>query len=241
MWYRTSAVLLLLTLVLAACSNGTDSNRIEGQKVYRHSLDGAPSSLDPVQSATIYANHLVVNIYDTLYSYEYLTRPYQIKPNLAVAMPEVSEDGLTYTISIKQGVEFTDDPAFPDGRGRELTAHDFVYSLKRHFDKRNRSQGAWLWQGRIVGLDDWKAAGSDYAAEIEGLQALDRYSIRIKLVLAGTRQIQHTDQAGKTLPPTHPHPGPGLLCRSAKRGRGTLWQGVLGASRGLGSIPPGLD
>ncbi len=191
MWYRTSAVLLLLTLVLAACSNGTDSSRIEGQKVYRHSLDGAPSSLDPVQSATIYANHLVVNIYDTLYSYEYLTRPYQIKPNLAISMPEVSEDGLSYTISIKQGVEFADDPAFPDGRGRELTADDFVYSLKRHFDKKNRSQGAWLWQGRIVGLDDWKAAGSDYAAEIEGLRALDRYSIQIKLVKPYP-QLTHT-------------------------------------------------
>ena len=153
-----------------------------GLKVFRYSLDSAPSSLDPVRASTLYANQIVVVLYDTLYVYKYLQRPYEMKPGLAAAMPEISEDGLIYTIRLREGVLFADDPAFPDGKGREVTADDFVYSLKRHFDPATRSSGAWLWQGRIEGLDEWKAAGSDYAAEVSGLRALDRYTVQIRLV-----------------------------------------------------------
>ena len=150
-------------------------------KTYRHAMDQAPTSLDPTQSANVYANHVVVNAYDTLYAYKYLARPYQLKPNLAVDFPTVSADGLTYTIHIKQGVRFIDDPSFPDGQGRELVAEDFVYSIKRQFDPKNQPQGAWLWQGRIAGLEEWKAAGADYDRPVSGLRALDRYTLEIQL------------------------------------------------------------
>ena len=159
-----------------------ENNRYPGKKVYYHSMDGAPTTIDPVRAATVYTNFLVANLFDTLYSYKYLKRPYEMKPNLARAMPEVSEDGLTYTIKIKKGVEFQDNQAFANGKGREIHASDFIYSIQRHFDKQFKSQGAWLFAGRIVGLDEWKTNGSDYSQSIEGLQALDDYTIQIKLV-----------------------------------------------------------
>ncbi|GAB4183475.1 MAG: ABC transporter substrate-binding protein [Wenzhouxiangellaceae bacterium] len=172
-------VLGLATLLLVAC--GEPPVEDEGLRVYRHALDGMPNSLDPVHASTIYANHVVLNVYDTLYAYQYLARPYQLKPNLAQSMPEVSGDGLRYTIPIKPGVRFIDDPAFVDGQGRELIADDIVYSLLRHFDPASRSQGAWLWQGLIVGMDEWTAAGANYDQPPEGLQALDRHTLRISL------------------------------------------------------------
>lgn len=144
-------------------------------------MDSAPGSLDPAQAASIYANFIVVNLYDTLYRYKYLARPYQLQPNLAAAMPEVSADGLRFTIRIKRGVHFIDDPAFEGGLGREIKASDFVYSIKRHFDPDTRAQGAWLWQNRIEGLDRWKTEGSDYKKEVSGLRALDDYSFQITL------------------------------------------------------------
>ena len=178
-------VILVFSLIMLTGCGGdgaaTDS-AAAGMKIYRHSMDEMPSSLDPVQSANVYANHVNINAYDTLYAYKYLARPYTLKPNLAIGFPQISEDGLTYTIRIKQGVHFVDDPAFPEGKGREVVAGDFVYSIKRHFDPATRPQGAWLWQGRIVGLDEWKKGGSDYAAEIEGLRALDRHTIQIQLI-----------------------------------------------------------
>jgi ABC-type transport system substrate-binding protein len=170
-------------LLLAACGSerGIDSTD-PGLRVYRHSTNGSPTTLDPVQSATAYTNLIVVSVYDTLYSYKYLAQPYELKPNLAENMPEISADGLTYTIRLRRGVRFIDDPAFADGRGREVTADDVVYSIKRHFDPEMRPQGAWLWQGKIVGLDEWKDAGSDYDREIEGLRALDSHTLQIQLL-----------------------------------------------------------
>lgn len=176
---------LLLALLVGACDgrSGTETTRQAGGglKTYRHSLDQAPASLDPVQASNVYANHVVINAYDTLYAYKYLARPYQLKPNLADGWPDISEDLLTYTIRLKRGVLFQDDRAFPGGKGREVVAEDVVYSLKRQFDPKNRPQGAWLWQGRIIGLDGWKEAGSDYAQEVPGLRALDSHTLQIRL------------------------------------------------------------
>lgn len=159
-------------------NNGFDPNL----KVYRHAMDQSPSSLDPVQASNVYANHVVLNAYDTLFAFKYLARPYEVKPNLAVDFPEISDDLLEYRIRIKEGVHYIDDPAFADGVGREVIAEDFIYSIKRHFDPKMRGQGAWLWQGRIVGLDEWKESGADYDQEIEGLRAIDRHTILIKLI-----------------------------------------------------------
>jgi oligopeptide transport system substrate-binding protein len=173
------ALLLAGLLSLSACTR-PDTGAADVTR-YRHSDDGVPTNIDPLQAATVYANQIVVNAYDTLYRYKYLARPYELVPNVAAAMPTVSDDGLTYTIPLKTGVRFIDDPAFTDGKGRELTAHDVVYSLKRHFDPDKASQGRWLWDGRIVGLNDWMAAGADYDAEVAGLRALDDHTLQVRL------------------------------------------------------------
>lgn len=174
-------LILLVPLMAGGCGQPPATGDVSPAKIYRHAMDGAPGSLDPAQAASIYAKFVVVNVYDTLYRYKYLARPYQLQPNLAAAMPEISEDGLEVTIRIRQGVHFIDDPAFEDGTGREIKAHDFVYSIKRHFDPVTRAQGAWLWQQRIEGLDRWKAEGSDYDLEVSGLRALDDYTVQIRL------------------------------------------------------------
>jgi len=191
--FALTTVFCTLTLAGAGCRDGQETPGAPAgpATVYRHAMDGAPRSLDPAQASSIYAKMLAVNLYDTLYRYKYLARPYALAPNLAEGMPQVSADGLIYTIRIRPGVRFIDDPAFPDGRGREVRAADFVYSIKRHFDPAMRAQGAWLWQGRIVGLDDWKADGSDYDAEVPGLRALDEHTIQIQLI-SPFPQLTHT-------------------------------------------------
>ena len=185
-----SSLIVALLLSLVGCGgngngagngSGSVAPLLAGKKIYRHSMDQVPTSLDPVQAANVYANFVMLNAYDTLFGYKYLARPYELKPNIAADWPDISADGLVYTIRIKPGVRFIDDPAFPSGEGREVTAADFVYSIKRHFDPQNRPQGAWLWSGRIVGLDEWKQAGSDYDLEVPGLRALDEHTIRIEL------------------------------------------------------------
>jgi len=171
----------LALLLLVGCGQAPQTDNDKPVKIYRHAMDGIPGSLDPAQAASIYANFVVVNLYDTLYRYKYLARPYRLQPNLAAAMPGISEDGLRIIIRIKKGVHFIDDPAFEGAVGREIKAEDFVYSIKRHFDPNTRAQGAWLWQNRIEGLNLWKKEGSDYDKEITGLRTLDDYTIQITL------------------------------------------------------------
>lgn len=149
--------------------------------IFRYSEESSPNGLDPAQAVSVFDSALIWNLYDTLYTYKYLKRPYELKPCLAAALPKISSDRLTYTIPIKKGVFFIDDPAFPKGKGREVTATDVVYSIRRHFDPKSGSRNEWLWRDRIVGLDEWKHAGSKVSADVEGLKALDPYTVQIKL------------------------------------------------------------
>ena len=182
----------VLLLQIAACSEPPEEGQtVVAETVYRHSMDGSPRSLDPAQASSVYAKMLVVNLFDTLYRYKYLARPYELAPNLAEGFPQVSSDGLIYTIRIKPGVYFTDDPAFPGGKGRAVSAEDFVYSLKRHFDPATRSQGTWLWQDRIVGLEQWKEEGADYDQPVPGLRSLDNQTVQIQLI-SPFPQLAHT-------------------------------------------------
>jgi ABC-type oligopeptide transport system substrate-binding subunit len=65
-------------VALAATTGCGRDDPTAGLKVYRHSEDSAPNNLDPVQTANVYANIVVLNAYDTLYRYKYLTRPYEL-------------------------------------------------------------------------------------------------------------------------------------------------------------------
>jgi oligopeptide transport system substrate-binding protein len=171
-------ILIFAALLLVACSDDPGPQ----DKVYRHAVDGTPTSLDPARASTLYSATVVVNIFDTLYRYKYLTRPYELAPNLALGLPGVSDDGRIYTFRIRRDARFTDDPAFPEGVGRPVTVHDLIYSLKRHFDPATRSQGAWLWRDRIVGLDDWAEFGADYERPVEGLRPIDDHTLEVHLV-----------------------------------------------------------
>ena len=143
---------------------------------------------DPVKAGDVASAHAVSRIYEGLLQYAYLVRPYRLEPCLAEALPEVSADGLEYTFRIRRGIYFQDDPCFvaTGGRGRELTAEDFVYAIKRVADLKNGSPGYWAFRDRIPGLDEFRAASAgsaptDYTRPVAGLQAPDRYTLRISL------------------------------------------------------------
>ena len=145
----------------------------------------AETGFDPQATQDYYSSHVQRAIFDSLYRFDYLARPYRFVPNTAAAMPEISADGRTWTIRIKPGIHFADDPAFK-GKKRELTADDYVYSWKRLLDPRMRAPFLWYLDGKVVGaeavLAKAKAAGRlDYDAPIEGLKALDRYTLRLTL------------------------------------------------------------
>ena len=154
-------------------------------KVFRYAFIAAETSFDPAEISDLYSSYLIANIFDTPLAYDYLARPLKLVPNVLEAMPEVLEEGTLYRLRVKPGIFFADDPAF-DGKRRELTANDFVYSMKRLFDPRKKSPNLYLLEGNIVGMDEVLASARrenrmDYDTPVEGLRALDRYTFQVRL------------------------------------------------------------
>jgi len=179
--YLRRAPFALVLAALAASAQAADP-----KKVIRYASPSAESKLDPAAESDEASGSISHVIFDPLLTYDFLARPAKLKPNSAVALPEVADEGATYTLRIKPGIYFTPDPAF-GGKKRELTAHDYVYSMKRLFDPKLRSQWLFLVEGKIRGGDAAMARAKqtgkfDFDAPMEGLQALDRYTVRIRLV-----------------------------------------------------------
>src|SRR5262245_13778110 len=120
-----------LVTILALCLASTLAVAQAPQKTLRYAFLIAETGFDPAQINDLYSSIVLGQIFDPPYTYDFLQRPVKVRPNTAVELPEVSADGLTWTIKIRPGIFFTDDPAF-NGKKRELTAQDYVYSLKRH-------------------------------------------------------------------------------------------------------------
>ncbi|MEP7069362.1 MAG: ABC transporter substrate-binding protein [Usitatibacter sp.] len=155
------------------------------RKVVKTSYPSAESKLDPQAESDEASSAISAQIFDSLLEYDYLARPAKLKARAAAALPEVNADGTVYTIKVKPGIYFTPDPAF-NGKRRELTAEDFVYSIKRLFDPKLASQWLFLVEGKIKGADAVMADAKrtdrfDFDRPIEGLRALDRYTLRIEL------------------------------------------------------------
>src|SRR5438445_556584 len=165
------------------------------EKVLRYAFRVAETGFDPVQINDLYSAIILAHIFDPPFTLDYLARPFKVKANTAAGMPEVSADGKLWTIRIRPGIYFADDPMFR-GKKRELTAQDYVYSLKRHFDPKNKSPNFYLLDKRVVGMDAVRkqalAGGKfDYDREVEGLRAIDRYTFRIVLSEPTPNLIYH--------------------------------------------------
>jgi ABC-type transport system substrate-binding protein len=165
------------------------------EKVLRYAFPIAETGFDPQQLVDLYSRVVAANIFDGLYDYDYLARPVKVRPNVAVGMPVMSSDSRTITVRIKSGIYFADDPAF-EGKQRELTAHDFVYSYKRHYDPKIKSYAySDLEEEKLVGMDALRrdaekpGASFNYDKEVDGIRALDRYTIQFQTKEARPRFI----------------------------------------------------
>ncbi|MCV2358701.1 ABC transporter substrate-binding protein [Paucibacter sp. TC2R-5] len=168
----------------------------EPAKVLRYAFPIAETGFDPAQIDDLYSRTITAAIFESLYRYDHLARPVKLAPLVAAAMPEVASDFKTFTVRIKPGIYFAADPAFK-GKQRELTAHDFVYSYKRFADPANKSPGwSTFEEAGLLGLAaqrDLAVKGKkpfDYAHEIEGLRALDRYTIQFRVEQARPRLVE---------------------------------------------------
>lgn len=172
--FRQTITALLLTIV-----TGAAPALAAPEKVLHMFLSTSETGLDPAVASDLATLSLLENLFDPLLRYDYLARPVKLIGNTATSMPEVSDGGKTYLFHIRPGIYFTPDPAF-NGKKREVTALDYVYSLTRLYDPHIKSPFAFFFEGKILGDAVLKERFS-YDTPIPGLQALDRYTLRIRL------------------------------------------------------------
>ncbi|HWH74830.1 MAG TPA: ABC transporter substrate-binding protein [Methylibium sp.] len=174
----------------------------EAPKVLRYAFRVAETGFDPAQVSDLYSRIVVGSIFEAPYQYEFLARPVRRRPNTAAGPPEAADDFRTWTVRLKPGIFFADDPAF-GGRPRELTAEDYVYSYKRHYDPRWKSNNLYLLENaRLLGLSELRREvlasqqPFPYDREVEGLRALDRYTLQFRLAEPRPRFPELLSDAG---------------------------------------------
>ncbi len=183
---------LVLACMLAPAAHAAD-------KVLRYAFKVAETGFDPAQISDKYSKDIAGAIFDAPLEYDFGARPFKLRPATLAEMPQISADFKTLTMRVKPGIYFSDDPAFEGlkpGERRELTAADYVYSIKRHYDPRWKSNNLYILENvGILGLSELRRESLrtkkpfDYDREVEGLKALDRYTFQIKLAVADPRFV----------------------------------------------------
>ncbi|MBC6612167.1 ABC transporter substrate-binding protein [Hymenobacter sp. BT507] len=130
--------------LLSSC--GGPAQPTDDRRVFRYNQPEALTSLDPAfanKQANIWA---VTQLYNGL-----LELDDSLKPGPALARRyQISPDGKTYTFTLRPGVHFHDSEVFAGGKGRAVTAQDFVYSFRRLFDPATASPGGWIFRGKVL-------------------------------------------------------------------------------------------
>ena len=171
---------LLIGAMLAQPLSAADNS-----KVIRDVFPVAETGFDPAAVHDLYSGTIVQAIFETLFTYDYLARPAKVVPLTAETMPQITDNGKTYTIKLKRGIFFAADPVF-GGKQRELAAEDVIYSLKRLADPKLRSPWTFLVEGKFIGLDEEIAAAKksgkfDYDKKLAGMEVVDRQTLRFRL------------------------------------------------------------
>jgi ABC-type transport system substrate-binding protein len=174
----------ILPIALAACIVAGMAHAADPAKVL-HLASPDIDTLDAQAYADDPSFQVLMAIFEPLYEWDYLASPPKLSPLTAAAPPAITDDGRTWTIRLKKGIRFTDDPAF-GGKPRELTADDYVYSIKRWMDPNGRRGGQPILTDLVIGarpvIDAAAKSGKfDFDRPIEGLRALDRYTLQFRL------------------------------------------------------------
>jgi ABC-type transport system substrate-binding protein len=186
----------LLATLTACAALVLPAGAAEPVKTLRYAFRIAETGFDPVRLSDIYSRTITGHIFESLYTYDPLARPTRIVPLIAAGEPEISADFKTFTIKVQPGIYFADDPAFK-GKKREVTAHDFVYSIKRYADPATNSQG-WISyeDAGLVGLGELRSQvikakkPFPYDTEVEGVRALDRYTMQLRTKAPRPRLVE---------------------------------------------------
>ena len=139
---------LLAVLLLFSCYNSEKQQA----NVFRYNEFSGIASIDPAFAKNQSIMWAIHQLYNTLVE---IDSQLNIIPSLA--RWQISDDKKTYTFFLRDDVYFHDDPCFPGGKGRKMTAADVEYSFKRIIDPSTASPGSWIFNSKIDTVDGFRA------------------------------------------------------------------------------------
>ena len=83
------------TLLVSPLANAADMT-----KTLRVAFSTGENGFDPQAAYDSFSFYVIGGIFDPLYVYDYFARPVRMIPNTAAALPEVTDQGRTYTIKV---------------------------------------------------------------------------------------------------------------------------------------------
>jgi ABC-type transport system substrate-binding protein len=158
--YKYFTFCFLSGLLLTACY----SDQKGQQNIFHYNEQSGIASIDPSFAKNQSIMWAIHQLYNTLVEVD---SGLNIVPSLATRW-HISDDKKTYTFFLRNDVYFHDDPCFPGGKGRLMTAHDVAYSLQRIMNKTTASPGAWIFNNRVD--------------SVRGFQALNDTTVQVRLI-----------------------------------------------------------
>ncbi len=146
-------------LALAGCHDAARPPADE-RRVFRYNQPEALSSLDPAFARNQANSWAVSQLFNGLMELDSTLLPV---PALARRY-SISPDGRHYTFVLRPGVRFHDSNVFAGGKGREVTAADFVYSFRRILDAATASSGGWIFRGKVLEEPDGTPSDTAFVA-----------------------------------------------------------------------------
>ena len=131
---------------LFACGGQKTETGESKRQVFHYNQPNNITSLDPAFARSQNNIWAIDHLYNGLVQ---LDEDLNVRPAIAESW-QISEDGLTYTFTLREDVYFHDNACFPNGKGRKVVAADVQYSFERILDEKLGSPGTWLFSGKIV-------------------------------------------------------------------------------------------
>ena len=120
----------LRNLIFSAIVAAGVSTPVLAQQILTVAIVGEPNTLDPMASTKDLVSIVTQHFYETLYTFN---SSWEVVPLLAKDMPQISDDGKTYRIALRQGVTFHD--------GSDMDSADVAASLQRWLKVASRGKG----------------------------------------------------------------------------------------------------
>jgi len=192
---RKVLVILLAGLSLYSCTNKSGGESADQEALKETKGGKYYGGLFKINESDYFKNLFPHNINDAI-SYRIATQVYEgllkfspdslkITPSLAESFSKDTSQTI-YTFKLRKGVKFHDNPCFPEGKGREVTAEDVKYCFTLLCTDYAQNQGfSAAFKGLLKGADQYYAAsagGKKPNFEVEGIKVIDKYTIQLTLL-----------------------------------------------------------